>query len=185
MEFDNKVVIITGGAQGIGKATALLFAKNGAHVFVGDINTKALSDLQKFWSQQKQQEKHTGTITCLEYDASSCKSAELLAKKALGAHSRVDVIFNNVGIQTPKVPIHELSEKDWDFVFSVNIKSIFYLLKYCLPTMIKQKSGAIINNASTHGIQSQIGQASYGASKGGIIALSRQLACDYGGIIFV
>jgi len=173
-------VIITGGAQGIGRATALVFAKNGANVFVGDNNTNALSELQNLWSQQKQKEKYSGTITTVEYDAQSCKSAELLAQKALSAHSRVDVIFNNVGIQTPKVPIHDLAEKDWDFVFNVNMKSIFYLLKYCLPTMIKQKSGTIINNASIHGVQSQIGQASYGASKGGIIALSRQMACDYG-----
>eukprot|EP01114_Cavostelium_apophysatum_P017946 TRINITY_DN5440_c0_g1_i1.p1 TRINITY_DN5440_c0_g1~~TRINITY_DN5440_c0_g1_i1.p1 ORF type:complete len:216 (+),score=34.79 TRINITY_DN5440_c0_g1_i1:199-846(+) len=123
-----------------------------------------------------------GSISFLKFDASKGDDCHRLVEQAARDFKRIDILFNNVGIQpgTSNVPIHELEESMWDAIMDVNLKSIFWMCKYTLPYMIQQKSGSIINNASIQGLSSQKGVSAYAASKGGILAITRQLAVEYG-----
>jgi NAD(P)-dependent dehydrogenase (short-subunit alcohol dehydrogenase family) len=180
----NKVIIITGGAQGIGKACSLKLAEEGAHIICGDIDEKAGLELLREWEQEDKKE---GSIDFIQFDASKGKDCEKLVNFTFSKFGRIDVLFNNVGIQPKEsyIPIHLLNEEMWDQIFNVNIKSFFWMTKYCIPHMLKRTENgkyqcSIINNASIQGLQSQKGVSAYAATKGAIQSLTRQLACEYG-----
>jgi NAD(P)-dependent dehydrogenase (short-subunit alcohol dehydrogenase family) len=172
--FENKIVIVTGGAGGLGKAFSLEFCRLGAEVVCGDVNSSAGNELLREASSLP------GRIHMVEGTMASAETCDRLAAaaEALGG---VDVLCNNVGIQPASsyVPAHELPDELWELILNVNLRSFFWMVKRCIPLLRKRGGGAIINTASVQGLQSQKGAAAYAASKGGIISMTRQLALEY------
>jgi NAD(P)-dependent dehydrogenase (short-subunit alcohol dehydrogenase family) len=173
-EFDGKIVIVTGGAAGLGRAMCLEFARLGARVVCGDIDPGAGQELLGAAAGLP------GQIQFLEGDMRLVQTSDRLAAAA-GALGGVDVLCNNVGIQPAKsyVPAHELDDEIWDAILTVNLKSYFWMVKRCVPLMKARHGGVIINTASVQGLQSQKSAAAYAASKGGVLSLTRQLALEY------
>lgn len=175
--FDGKVVIVTGGAHGIGKATALEFANQGANVAIADINKEAGNDVVRQIDKTGQQ----GLLILADVaQADECKR---VVTQTVATFGRVDILFNNVGIQSPDsyFNVEDTSEELWDLILNVNLKSYFLMSKYTIPEIRKQGGGSIINTASVQGLQSMKLVPSYAASKGGILSLTRQMALDYAG----
>jgi NAD(P)-dependent dehydrogenase (short-subunit alcohol dehydrogenase family) len=173
-EFDGKVVIVTGGAAGLGRAMCLEFARLGARVVCGDIDPSAGQELLGAAAGLP------GQIQFVEGDMRLVQTSDRLVATA-GALGGVDVLCNNVGIQPAKsyVPAHELDDEIWDAILTVNLKSYFWMVKRCVPPMKARHGGVIINTASVQGLQSQKSAAAYAASKGGVLSLTRQLALEY------
>ena len=167
-QFDNKIVIITGGAFGIGKGTALEFAREGAKVTIADIDKSAglnvISEIKDLGA--------SGIFVAADVS----KSDETV--KSFGG---VDILFNNVGIQPPHsyLNVEDTPEDMWDLILDINLKSYFLMSKYAIPEIRKRGGGAIINTASVQGIQSQPLVPPYAASKGAILSLTRQMSLDY------
>lgn len=173
-EFGGKIVIVTGGAAGLGRAMCLEFARHGAQVVCGDIDPRAGQELLELARGL------AGQILFVQGDMGRAETCDRLteAARTLGG---VDVLCNNVGIQPAKsyVPAHELDDEIWDAILTVNLKSYFWMVKRCIPPMKARGGGVIINTASVQGIQSQKAVAAYAASKGGVLSLTRQLALEY------
>jgi NAD(P)-dependent dehydrogenase (short-subunit alcohol dehydrogenase family) len=173
--FDGKVVIVTGGAQGMGRATALAFAREGARVAVADVDDVAghaiLEELHEA----------NGHGLYVKADISQSEACRQVVDEAVETFGGVDVLFNNVGIQPAEsyANAEHTSEAVWDRILDVNLKSYFLMAKYTLPELRKRGGGVIINNASVQGLQSMKGVPAYAASKGGVLSLTRQLALDY------
>ena len=163
--LEGKKIVVTAAGQGIGKATAIAFHKEGAHVTATDLNDKTLSDLNKEYPQ----------INVQELDSTD-NNAILEFTKTL---DRVDVLFNAVGF-VHHGTILDCEEKDWDFSFDVNIKSMYFMCKAILPFMIKQNGGSIINISSiASSLKGLPNRFVYGASKAAIIGLTKSIASDF------
>jgi NAD(P)-dependent dehydrogenase (short-subunit alcohol dehydrogenase family) len=169
MSLRGKVTIITGAASGIGRATALLFAQEGAKVVVVDINDKGgEATVNKIKKSKKQ-------AVYIHSDVSKEADVKTMASKVRDIYGAVDVLVNNAGVVLVK-PLLETTEQDFERVVSTNYKSIFLCTKYVLPLM--NKGGSIVNVASISGHVGQINHAVYGGTKGAIIALTRALAWE-------
>lgn len=169
--LENKLVIITGMAAGIGKASALLFAKEGATVIGADINESGgIEVIAKI-------KKNGGRGYFIKADVSRESEVKEVFRKAQEI-GRIDVLFNNAGIEVVK-GLTETSEEEWDRCIDVNLKSVFLCCKNAIPIMQEQGKGVIINTASVAGLVGSF-SPSYSAAKGGIIALTKALAVDLG-----
>lgn len=169
MRFKDKVALITGGARGIGREIALLFAKEGADIVIADVNIeeteKTCRDIEVL-----------GRKTLgLRLDVTSFTNLEEAVNKILDKFSKIDILVNNAGITRDGLLLR-MSEQDWDAVIAVNLKGTFNCTKAVSKVMLKQRSGKIINVASIIGIIGNAGQANYSASKAGIIALTKTSA---------
>ena len=163
--LEGKEVIITAAGQGIGKATAITFHNEGANVTATDINEKTLSDLNKEYPKIK--------VNKLD----STKNDDV--KSFINSFTNIDVLFNAVGF-VHHGTILECDEKDWDFSFDTNIKSMYFMCKAALPTMIKNNGGSIINVSSVaSSIKGLPNRFVYGASKAAIIGLTKSIASDF------
>ena len=173
--FDGKVVIITGGALGIGQATAWEFAKEGAKIAIADVNREAgdatVAEVGRLG----------GEGLMLEADVSDSSDCKRVVETTAERFGGVDILFNNVGIQPPAsyVNVEDTPESMWDRIIGVNLKSCFLMSKYSIPEMRVRGGGVIINTASVQGLQSQPLVPPYAASKGGILSLTRQMSLDY------
>ena len=174
-EFDGKVVIVTGGAMGIGAGAAVEFGRQGASVAIADINASAAQE-----TADRIQDAG-GKAIVAEADLSRPADCERIVAEAVSAFGGVDVLFNNVGIQPPEsyTNVEDTSEEMWDRIIGVNLKSRFLMAKYVIPEMRKRGGGVIISTASIQGLQSPQLVPPYAASKGGDISLTRQIALDY------
>ena len=174
-EFDNKVVIVTGGAQGIGRGICLGFAEEGASVVCADVNEETGRQTAAASGNLE------GEIRFERADVAESDQCRALVDSVLSRWGRVDVLCNNVGIQRPESykPAHELPDEMWDRIIDVNLKSCFLMSKCCIPVMREQGGGVIVNTASVQGLQSMKGVSAYAASKGGMLSLTRQLALEY------
>lgn len=173
--FDGKVVIVTGGAKGIGRAISLSFAREGANVVCADVDTAAGNEVTAAAQGS------AGKLLFFKGDVSQSAVCQDLVATAVAEFGGVDILCNNVGIQPKEsyLPADELPEETWDRIVGVNLKSNFLMTKYCVPEMRKRGGGVIINTASVQGLQSALGVAPYAASKGGQLSLTRQLALEY------
>lgn len=172
-QFDGKVVIVTGGALGMGRTTALEFAREGARVVIADINADAGR------SAIAAMPAGAGHLSIADVaGATDCQSVVADAERAFGG---IDILFNNVGIQptTSYANVENTTEEMWDRILGVNLKSYFLMSKFAIPSMRRRGGGVIINNASVQGLQSMKGVPAYAASKGGVLSLTRQMALDY------
>jgi 3-oxoacyl-[acyl-carrier protein] reductase len=172
--LEGKVALITGGARGIGKALALRFAAEGASI--------AISDLR--YDEQMQatvDEVASQGVKVVGYasNAASLADSEKLAEAVVGEFARIDVLVNNAGITRDNL-LMRMSEEDWDAVIAVNLKSAFNLTKAVQRTMLKQKSGSIINMSSVVGVNGNAGQSNYSASKAGMIGFTKSIAQELG-----
>ncbi len=176
-EFEGKVAIVTGGALGMGGATAHRFAEEGARVVVADINAPAGEKIARGLEERGSR----GMF--VEADVSRAADCQRVVAETTRRFGGVDILFNNVGIQPSDsyMRAEDLSEELWDRILGVNLKSHFLMSKYTIAEMRKRGGGVIINNASVQGLQSQPLVPAYAASKGGILSLTRQMALDYAG----
>ena len=169
MRLVNKVALVTGGARGIGREIALLFAREGADIVIGDVN------LQEAEKTCRDIEALGRKALSVELDVTSFLRVEAAINKILDKFTKIDILVNNAGITKDGLMLR-MSEPDWDAVIAVNLKGTFNCIKAASKVMIKQRSGKIVNIASIIGIIGNPGQANYSASKAGIIALTKTSA---------
>jgi len=170
--LNGKVALITGSASGIGRATALLFAREGAAVAVVDVNEPGGQAVaQRIIDDGGQAIFVCGDVT----KAADCKLAVRQTVQQLG---KLDILFNNAGI-IRRASVLETGEEEWDRVMAVNVKSVFLLSKYAIPIMAKAGGGVIINTASGWGLVGGRNAASYCASKGAVVLLTKAMALDH------
>ncbi|MBI2578136.1 MAG: glucose 1-dehydrogenase [Candidatus Aenigmarchaeota archaeon] len=168
MKLRDRVAIVTGGASGIGKATALLFAKEGAKVVVADVNEM---------EGKRVADKIKGLF--VKCDVSNPEDVKNLVSATLRKYGKTDIMFNNAGIYGEDMPLHEVPEETLDRIIDVNLKGVFLCSKYVIPGMIRKKSGVIINTASELGIIPETGSPAYCASKAAVIHLTKVMALTY------
>jgi 3-oxoacyl-[acyl-carrier protein] reductase len=169
MRLKDKVAFITGGARGIGKAIALLFAQEGADIVIGDINLKELE------TTRSEIEALGRKTLALEIDVTDFAKVEQAVNKILDKFTKVDILVNNAGITKDKLLLR-MSQQEWDAVLNVNLKGAFNCIKAVSKPMLKQRQGKIVNIASIIGLIGNVGQANYSASKAGLIALTKTVA---------
>ncbi len=172
--LEGKIALITGGARGIGKALALRFAAEGASI--------AFSDL-KYDENMEATEKEIQAMGVqakgFASNAASLEDSEKLAEAVVANFGRIDILVNNAGITRDNL-LMRMTEQDWDLVINVNLKSAFNLTKAVQRTMIKQRSGSIINMSSVVGVNGNAGQSNYSASKAGMIGFTKSMAQELG-----
>jgi 3-oxoacyl-[acyl-carrier protein] reductase len=171
LRFENKVVMITGGAAGIGRVTADNFAKEGAKVAICDVNPEAGEAAAEALGPEASFEK---------VDVADSASVSNWVDGVFEKYGQIDILVNNAGITRDSL-IMRMKEADWDAVISVNLKSAFNCIKAVSKIMVKQRSGRIINLASVVGVMGNPGQANYVASKAGMIGLTKTVAKELGG----
>ena len=174
MKLNGKVSMITGAAQGIGKEIALFFASQGSDIAICDVNEEVLAQTKhEIESQTKRK------VIIQKVDVTSPEEVENFVKKILDNFDKLDILVNNAGITRDNLLLR-MSEKDWDSVLDVNLKGAFNCIKAVSRSMMKKRSGKIVNMASIIGIMGNAGQANYSASKGGLIALTKTVAKEFG-----
>jgi 3-oxoacyl-[acyl-carrier protein] reductase len=178
MRLKNKVAIITGGAEGIGKAYALGYVKEGAKVVIADINEKAAKATVKEISSAGLE------ALAVKVDVSKSEDTAKMVEKTLERFGKIDILLNNAGkyVRNPAVrkPVWELEPAEWESVIAVNLTGVFLCCRAVLPSMIKQKSGKIINVASSLAFANSLNFSHYIASKGGVAAFTRALCLEVG-----
>ena len=172
-ELEGKIALVTGGTSGIGRDTAILFAKSGAKVVIA--GRRELQGTQTVDFVQAS----GGEGLFVKADVSNPAEVEALIKKTVEKFGRLDVAFNNAGIEGVLTPIISQSEEDWDRTISINLKGVWLCLKYEIRQMLKQGGGgAIVNMASIIGLVGSVGAAAYSASKHGVIGLTKTAALE-------
>ncbi|MGI6225653.1 MAG: SDR family NAD(P)-dependent oxidoreductase [Peptococcales bacterium] len=169
-----KNAFITGGASGIGREIALLFAKAGANIIIADLNYDLAQQVVREISGNENK------AMALEVNVTDPLSVEKAVEEAINNFKQIDILVNSAGINR-RIPAEELAEKDWDAVIDINLKGTFLVCKYVGRTMIKQKSGNIINLASMSGLVTNKGKTNtvYCSSKGGVVMLTKSLAVEW------
>ena len=172
MRISDKVAIITGAASGIGRATAILFAKEGGKVVVADKNEVGGNETVDLIRSD-------GGQAIFDYvNVTSATDIQGMVKTTINTYGKLNILVNNAGIAI-RLPVVDLSEEDWDRNIDVNLKSIYLSSKYAIPRMIENGGGSIVNIASIYGIVGGRVRAAYAASKGGVVNLTRSMALDY------
>jgi NAD(P)-dependent dehydrogenase (short-subunit alcohol dehydrogenase family) len=168
-QLQGKVILITGGAQGIGLECARAYAREGARIAIADIDDK----------QAERAMKEIGpaalSVSCDVTDGNSVANA---VAQVIAVFGTIDAVHNNAGISMPSRPLHLTEEYEWDRLLQINLKSIFWTTKVCY-SYLKESRGAILNTASMVGIIGQTNHAAYVATKGGMISLTKAMALDY------
>ncbi|MBN7774100.1 beta-ketoacyl-ACP reductase [Clostridium aminobutyricum] len=164
--LNEKVVIITGGTKGIGKATALRFAEEGSKVIItGRADGTAVADAMK----------DQGDVCYMKVDVSDLESCKLLAKQVIDKYGRIDVLINNAGV-TKDATMKKMTQEQWDDVIAINLTGTFNCTSAVLPTMLEQSSGVVINTSSVVGLFGNQGQTNYAATKWGVIGMTKTWA---------
>ena len=172
LDFTDKVVLITGAATGIGRATAQAFAANGAKVVVGDIDARADETVRLITEAG-------GEATFVRTDVTSDEDVAALVKAAVDTYGGLHVAVNNAGLLPPTAPLTEQTVEDFDKVVAIDLKGVFLSLKHEITHMAAHGGGAIVNTASIAGVIADPGMAPYVAAKHGVVGLTRAAALDY------
>ena len=172
--FTDKVAIITGASAGIGKATAIAFAQNGAKVVVADINQQDGEAVVNEITQAG------GTAMFVPCDVTNDQQVMSLVDATLEAYGKLDIAFNNAGIEIEQSKLADGEESVFDKIMDVNVKGIWRCMKYQIPAMLKNGSGSIVNTASVAGLGAAPKMAIYSASKHAVIGLTKSAAVEYG-----
>jgi NAD(P)-dependent dehydrogenase (short-subunit alcohol dehydrogenase family) len=173
MKLQNKIAIITGAAMGIGQGIAFVFGREGARLVLADVN---VSEGQKTTSELNKRGVEAFFVEC---DVSKEDPVKGLVATALEKYGTIHILVNNAGIGFYKTVLETTSE-EWDHCLGINLKGAFLCSKYAIPHIQAAGGGSIVNIASVHSYQNSSREAAYAASKGGLLALTRQMAIDYG-----
>jgi Dehydrogenases with different specificities (related to short-chain alcohol dehydrogenases) len=173
MRLKDKVALITGGTSGIGEATALLFAREGACVAITGRNTERGNGVVQRITQAG------GEAIFVQADVSVAKDCLNAVVETVKSFGGIDILFNNAGVFYPQTAL-ECSEREWDEQIDINLKGTFLMSKFALPRMIERKRGVIVNNASGWGIVGGDHAVAYCASKGGVVLMTKAMAIDHG-----
>ena len=171
LEFKDKVVLVTGGSRGIGRAIVERFAQEGAIVWFTYRSSKG--------EAQQLEQKYEGQVKGFQGDVADAEAMQNLVDTIIKEHGRIDVLVNNAGIARDNLVLR-MKDEEWQQVIDVNLTAAFRLTKFVLKPMLKQRSGAIINMSSIVGLTSNPGQANYAASKAGLIAFTKAVAKEVG-----
>jgi len=172
MRLENKVTVITGAGSGIGKETALLFAKEGAKVVVADVNEKA-------GEETVVEIKKNGEGFFVKLDVSNREQSKQMVKTALEKYGRIDILINNAGIVQDAF-VSKMTEEQWDKVININLKGVFNCTQAVVEVMMNQGNGVIINTSSIVGLYGNVGQVNYAATKAGLIGMTKTMAKELG-----
>lgn len=171
--FAGKVAFVTGGASGIGRATALAFAREGASVAVADLSEDANRDTARMIEALG---RRSLAVTC---DVTKADDVRRAIDKTVETFGRLDVAFNNAGVEHAPTPTDEISEGLWDRILAIDLRGVFLCMKYEIPHMLASGGGAIVNTSSGAGAMGIAGQAAYCAAKWGVVGLTKAAALDY------
>ncbi len=174
LPFENKVALVTGSARGIGRAIAETMARRGASVVIADLRAElATATAQEIAANTGQRS------LAVAVDVVNTESVKAMVERVLAEFGRIDILVNNAGVTRDNL-IMRMEEADWDLVININLKGAFNCSKAVVRTMMKQRSGRIVNIASVSGLAGQAGQANYSASKAGLIGMTKALARELG-----
>jgi NAD(P)-dependent dehydrogenase (short-subunit alcohol dehydrogenase family) len=168
-ELRHKVVLLTGGGDGIGAECALAYAREGATVAILDQNLEAATQVAAQAGRES---------VALRTDVTDGAMVKAAVDETLQRFGRIDAVHNNAGIANPSLPLHAMSEVEWDDLFRVNVKSVYWTTKFAFPALSTSK-GVILNTASMVGLIGQPDHAAYVATKGALISLTKAMAADY------
>ena len=171
--FTDRVAFITGAASGIGRAAAIAFAAEGARLAILDRSADALRTVEASVKEAG------GEVLAIACDVSSPDQVEGAIKQIVDRFGRLDIAFNNAGIENKAAPVHEIDLAEWDRIIGINLRGTFLCMKHELAQMVKQGGGVVVNTSSGAGIRGVAGGAAYAASKHAIIGLTRSAALDY------
>ncbi len=174
MRLEGKVAIVTGGGSGMGQATAILFAKEGAKVVIACRNTAGSGE-----ETASIIKKAGGEAIFIKTDVSKAQDVQNMVKAAIDAYGRLDVLYNNAAVQGNVFLTPDVTEELYDKYMDINLKGVWLGMKYAIPEMLNNRAGSITNVASISALVGQRGLSHYAASKGGIISLTRVTAMEY------
>lgn len=168
----DKVVLITGGTSGIGRATALAFVREGAKVAISGRRTAEGEQTVALLKS------YNGEAFFMQTDVTNAIQVEAFVNRAIDVYGRLDCCFNNAGIESKSAPLVEQSEEDFDQVIAINLKGVFLAMKYEIPVLTRQGGGSIVNMSSVGGLVGFANSAPYNASKHGVMGLTKVAALE-------
>jgi len=171
--FADQVAFVSGAGAGIGRATALAFAREGASVVIADVDEQANNETARLI------ETAGGQVIAVRCDVTRAQDLQAAIDATVEAFGGLDVAFNNAGVEQPTAPAADITEEDWDRVIGVNLRGVFLSIKHEVPLLLQRGGGAIVNTSSGAGVKGFAGGAAYGASKFGIIGATKCAALDY------
>jgi NAD(P)-dependent dehydrogenase (short-subunit alcohol dehydrogenase family) len=174
LKLNGKIAIVTGGGSGIGRSTAIRFAKEGAMVAVADLDSQSGEETVSLIQESG------GEAIFIKTDVKDSNQVKDLINTSTNTFGGLHILVNNAGIGHSEVRSVDLSEEEWDHVIDINLKGVFLGIKYAIPEMIKSGGGAIINTSSLLGLKGKKYQAAYNASKAGVVLLTQNAALEYG-----
>ena len=174
-QFDGKVALVTGGNAGIGEASALQFAREGARVA---ISARRSAEGERVASRIRD---GGGEAVFIQSDMADPEQVEAMVETTVSTFGGLDYAFNNAGIVLDVGLTHEHTEEDWDSTIDINMRGLWLCLKHEIPRMIERGGGAVVNNSSTAGLQGGVGRMAYRVSKAGVNMMTRTAALEYGG----
>jgi NAD(P)-dependent dehydrogenase (short-subunit alcohol dehydrogenase family) len=170
---EGKIALVTGGSSGIGRATALLFAKEGAKVVVADVTVSGGEETVQMIKAAG------GEAIFVKADMAKAADVEAMVQKAVATYGRLDCAHNNAGIEGTTKKTHDYDEAEWDRVIAINVKGVWLCMRYQIPQMLKQGGGAIVNTASDAGLLGVPQMPAYVASKHAVVGLTKTAALEY------
>ncbi|MFY0544641.1 3-oxoacyl-ACP reductase FabG [Brevibacillus sp. H7] len=173
MRLHNQVAVITGGASGLGRAAAELFAREGAHVVIADYQETLGKEAADAISQQG------GSAISLRVDVSDSESVQAMVHSVLGKYGQVDILINNAGV-TDDATLPKMKQEQWSRVIAINLTGVFNCTQGVVPFMLERSCGRIISTSSVVGLYGNFGQTNYAASKAGVIAMTKTWAKELG-----
>ncbi|MBN1444794.1 MAG: glucose 1-dehydrogenase [Candidatus Omnitrophica bacterium] len=175
MRLKNRTAVITGAGRGIGKAAALLFAKEGACVVAVDL------DADRGEATVREIRESTGSAVFVQADVSKAEQVKKIVSVAVEKFGSVNILYNNAAVFLPTDgAVTEIQEENWDRILDINLKGTFLCCKYAIPEILRANGGSIINTSSSAGVVGVPGCDAYTATKGAVIALTRSMAVEYG-----